>query len=64
MSKRKDNAIYDYQTGELVCTACGHRQPGPKLPMPVKQFCKEVRGFSDDHARCQPAKDPVPTENP
>jgi hypothetical protein len=63
MSK-PDNTVFKYDTNELVCTVCGARQTGPKLPMEVSKFCREIRKFADAHASCQPAVDPVPTETP
>ena len=49
---RKDAAILDCRTNELVCQACGAREPGPRLPMPIKDVARILRGFATDHRKC------------
>ena len=58
---KKDTAILDWQTHELVCTACGAREPGPSLPMPIKDVARILRGFATDHRKCAAKpSNPVP----
>lgn len=57
---KKDTTILDCRTDELVCTACGAREPGPRLPMPVKDVARILRGFATDHQKCAAKAQPLP----